>query len=1025
MTKLWRFIFLLFSLGIGILSQTSGQGHPFLPKFRKYGISEGLSTSSVTAICQDKEGKVWIGTHDGLNCSYGTFFKVFFQSKNGLPQSAISDILCDQSGILWILTYGGGLARMNPVTQEFLPLPKSFDNEWIQGNCIAEDRQGRIWIGYYEGLKIFDPKSGVLESVESNPEGKGPFSITRIAFDREGNAWIATPFQGLFLAGFSSKFQIKAHLPFPRLGQEERGLGFFHKLIPRQSGIMAVTQNGIFQVKFQAGKIEASPVEMKNAKGEATSFLVDSKGRTWLGTSDGKVFLYEKDGSFVHTHFPYRGRYETGGVVQMLEDNMGGIWIGGDEGLSYTHPQLSKFISFTLGPQIQTEGFKIVWSIYTENDEDFLIGSQAGLFQFNSQRFEILEIKLPENQRIGPVYSFVKSPRGSIVAGTSKGLVEILDWKQNPKVVRIFPELKGVISSLLFLPSGELLAGSYDDRGLYKIPFLGGKTGVEVFENSADNPNSICNNSINILTKGLDGKLLIGTDNGLSAYDPNKNQFSSELYKSIPREWAVSPLIYGLVETKRELWLGTFGSGILIYQKSKRAWSRISKKEGLRNESVYCLARQGNHVWASTNLGIARIDIDSKKVITFTEGDGLQSNEYNHFSMFENPISKRIYFGGIQGFDEVSCFQTPGNPNPPKVVLSSMEVLGTNPDSLVFSARGPWTFSPRNKDVELEFAAINYLMPEKNQYAYTINGNNVNRIFLGTKNKITLLNLEKGVYSLEVFGANNEGIWNPQPLKISFEVLPFFWETWWFQSLIVLLFIIFIFIFIRLYLKANLRKQILSLERQQAIREDRNRISAEMHDDLGSGLTSIKMLSDLLLLKMKENTVPEIQKIASRSEELVDNLNTIIWALNDRNDEVRATVAYLRQFAQEQFENLQIQPRIEGKVDSIVANQTISGEIRRHIFLILKEAINNIIKHSNATRAWVQIHAYAEGFEMLIMDNGTESKTGVKSGGNGLVNMRKRAQACGGFLEISNEGGYKIRFFSSQYYESVIGGKGK
>ncbi|HPI11157.1 MAG TPA: histidine kinase, partial [Catalimonadaceae bacterium] len=202
----------------------------------------------------------------------------------------------------------------------------------------------------------------------------------------------------------------------------------------------------------------------------------------------------------------------------------------------------------------------------------------------------------------------------------------------------------------------------------------------------------------------------------------------------------------------------------------------------------------------------------------------------------------------------------------------------------------------------------------------------------------------------------------------------------------------------------------------------RNRISAEMHDDLGSGLTSIKMLSELLKLRTGQQTPPELQKIAIRSDELVESLNTIVWALNDRNDQLEPVVAYLRSYVKAQFEERQVNLKMEATVSPHLAGIEIHGELRRNIFLIVKESVHNIFKHSGADMATVRILADNDSLDIWLEDNGKGmTKEEHEIFGNGLKNMKERALAVGGTITFTSETGFRTHFQLPLYNVRVIG----
>jgi signal transduction histidine kinase/ligand-binding sensor domain-containing protein len=1001
------------------------QAQERMPRFRNFGIREGLSTSSVTKICQDKEGKIWIGTHDGLNCFYGTHFRNFYQDRKkqfGLKQSAISDLLCDRNGRLWIATYGGGISLMDPVSQEFLPIPEPLRKiPWIQTNSIAEDSEGKIWIGFYEGLLIYNPANGSIKRWDKIPGSNTTLQAGRINFDSQENAFVATPFQGIHCISNSGKNWL-ASLPFDSFGKAPSGLTFFHQLYPNRKGILACTQAGILKFKLENGKIIIEKGQFETE--ECFAWLKDANGREWFADGQKSLRIVNKNSLEIPLWLHYQGNLPSEKIVDIFQDRWGGIWTGGSGGLSYSHPQLSKFNSWSCKMGKNDSDLKIIWSVFTPNDQDFLIGSETGLFQFQNSSYRFIPIQLSgdANDSRTVVYSFCRLKNGHILAGTDQGLVEINNFPgPKPNAKKVFPEVQGLISAITELKDGKILFGTYDERGLFLTDNQGRL--IKKFENKSQDPNSLINNSVNCFLPGLDGRLWIGTDGGIGVLDPLKLSFDNSLWDIWPDKSKNSPLIYSIVEFDNQVWFATFGSGILVLDKQKRTFKQIGLAEGLPNESVYRLEKQGDMVWASTNRGLCLLDRRTFAVKVFTEGDGLQSDEFNHFSSFSNQTSGKIYFGGVLGFDEVSSYLKPENFNPPRIVLSSARVSSADSSRSLSLNTGNWLFEHDEQNLEIEFAALNYLMPEKNLFAYELSGAGEKRIPLGSKNKITLVNLQAGTYVLKIFGSNNESTWSKQPFQISFTVKPPFWGTWWFRLLAGLLVLSIIILIFSLYLKARLREQTLDFEKKAAVRKERSRISAEMHDDLGSGLTSIKMLSELMHIRTGNKSEPELQKIAQRSDEMVESLNTIVWALNDRNDRLEHVIAYLRSYTSSAFEDSNIALELEINMENAIRSLEIHGEMRRNIFLILKESINNIFKHSGANKVLIRINAATTGLSMHIIDNGKGiNPEKLSSTGNGLKNLQTRATILGGAISFEDNmgGGLQVSFHMPDYNESVI-----
>lgn len=990
------------------------------PRFRHFGNQDGLSTSAVTRIVQDKEGKIWIGTHDGLNCLYGDYFETFFQDRKtgkGLSQSAISDLTVDQNGLLWIATYGGGINRMDPISRQFLPLPPQLRSiPWKQANCVAEDPQGNIWMGFYEGLLVYRPSDGKVIRMEKVPGFSGGFPVLKLAFDRQGHAFAATPFQGL--AVFSTQpIRLLERVPVQAFGSGGSGLEFFHQLISGKDHVVACSQAGLFELSLNSGRarVEKSQPEVNT---ECLAYLRDAQARTWVAFPTGKLEIHEKEARQI-VPLAFDSRLFPGGRVnELFQDRWGGIWVGSTEGLSYSHPQLGKFPSWSFDDKRLTHCPKIVWSIFTEDDRHFLLGSESGLFRFDSQIGSLSSVSFPPAYVNAIVYSSIRTRSGRLLLGTSDGLFEL----KNQEPIHLCPAITGLVSTILELGDGSLLVGCYDEQGIYLLDRNLNLVRHFLHEKGKE---SLINNSINTLIKGEEGGVWIGTDLGLSGFFPKTGKFDNSLWERIQKGRNTSSLVYALLDLPDQFWIGTYGSGILMVDKRTLEVKEIGLAEGLPNESVYQLREVDGHVWASTNQGLCRILLPSFKVQVFTEGDGLQSREYNHYASFQNLESGRTYFGGLYGFDEVSRLSPPDNHIPPRMVLSSARLL-TNTGNVRLphpDSGSVWTLSHDRNNLELEFSALNYLMPEKNQYAYSLNHSS--RISLGTKNKITLLNLRPGDYTLEIFGSNNDGIWSVKPLQIRFEIQAPLWQTLWFRALAVFSLGLLLFWIVRLYLRSRLREQTLALERMEAVRKERNRISAEMHDDLGAGITSIKMMTELLQLRYGNLPGPELEKIARRSDELVENLNTIVWALNDRNDRIDHMLAYFRSYIRSRFEEFPMAISIEMDLHPDTGTREINGENRRHLFLIVKESLHNLMKHSGATEVRVLLRADVKGLFIRIADNGVGFSGEDSVLGNGLKNLRERARALGGTIRFLNENGFVTELEVPLYNERVIAGEGK
>jgi signal transduction histidine kinase len=247
----------------------------------------------------------------------------------------------------------------------------------------------------------------------------------------------------------------------------------------------------------------------------------------------------------------------------------------------------------------------------------------------------------------------------------------------------------------------------------------------------------------------------------------------------------------------------------------------------------------------------------------------------------------------------------------------------------------------------------------------------------------------------------------PQDLSYSFTITPPWWDTWWSKIVMLATFVGIIVLVIRFYYRRKLQKQRILFEKQQAVEQERTRIAMEMHDDLGSGLTTIRYLAGGLSLQSGNSSKDKAEKIASSAKSLVDNMNDIIWTMKSDNNSLNETLAYIRKQAAEQLETAGIDYHIDFPKDPPVIK--LSNELKRNLLLISKEAIHNIVKHSAATNVYLTAHLDTNQLQLKIVDNGKGiDLTDISRFGNGLKSMRKRAEEIRALLEVMNAEGTTI-----------------
>ena len=335
---------------------------------------------------------------------------------------------------------------------------------------------------------------------------------------------------------------------------------------------------------------------------------------------------------------------------------------------------------------------------------------------------------------------------------------------------------------------------------------------------------------------------------------------------------------------------------------------------------------------------------------------------------------------------------------------------------IVYSNKGDQPI-PQNGELKyfqnnlaFHLSAPTYIDEKQTRFSYMLEGSgNENWSEPSTNTSINFVNLSPGEYTLKAKAIFLHGLYPVAESSFSFTILPPWWLTWWFKSIVAFVLTGLVFLGVRYYINRKLELQRVMLERKQAIEKERTRIATDMHDDLGAGLSQIKFLSEAIGMKRQKHLPieEEVSSIRSFSDEMIDKMGEIVWALNEKNDTLNDLLSYTRSYAVEYLEQNGIKCHVD-EPDNI-PQLTVSGEFRRNIYLTVKEALHNIVKHAQATEVSIQIEI-GKWLMIQICDNGiglNNSTSGTF--GNGLISMRNRMKELGGSFEIGSNVGTEVR----------------
>ena len=478
--------------------------------------------------------------------------------------------------------------------------------------------------------------------------------------------------------------------------------------------------------------------------------------------------------------------------------------------------------------------------------------------------------------------------------------------------------------------------------------------------------------------------LWIGTfGGGLNKFDKKTEKFTS--YKNISNDpFSISDnrVICVFEDSEGILWLGTFGGGLNRYDKELNRFIRYGEIDGLRSYVVYGIVEDRHkNLWLSTNNGIFKYARDDESFTQYDLSDGVQSLEFNGGAYCKTKDGE-IYFGGINGANSFYPDSITYNSYIPDIVISSFKILNTT----LRGNRREITLSDKENLFSFEFAALDYSNPEACRYAYMLEGFDNDWRYTDSKQRIAMYtNLAPGNYLFRVIGSNSDGLWNYKGANVRLTILPPFWQTWWFIAGSIVL------ILMTIYFVSTLK-----IRNQLAIERLKTKLAADLHDNIGSGLTEISILSELTSRELNngaKNTPQNLKSISETARKLIDNMSDIVWVVNPKRDSLHDLIIRLKDSYYEVLASMGISLKTTN-LDKL-ENVKLPMDYRQNLYLIFKEGVNNSLKHSKCNKIFLEVNIRGDVLEMILRDNGIGFNGAANDIRNGLRNMEERAPQSG------------------------------
>jgi len=377
-------------------------------------------------------------------------------------------------------------------------------------------------------------------------------------------------------------------------------------------------------------------------------------------------------------------------------------------------------------------------------------------------------------------------------------------------------------------------------------------------------------------------------------------------------------------------------------------------------------------------------------------------------------VDGRLWFSTSRGLVTVNPREVESNPLPPPVII---EHLRLDDQRITFdkSVEQPVKIAPGRHRFDFRYTGLSFVGSEKIRFKYRLKGLDKEWVNAGTERSANYSYVPPGDYRFEVIACNDDGVWNEAGNRVAFTVLPFFWQTIWFQTLAGGAGVLLAGGIVWFYMRRRMHRKLERIEQQRAVENERSRIAHDIHDDLGSHLTQITMLSESARGELNDPARAEadLNEIYDTARNLTRAMEEIVWAVNPKHDRLESLVSYLEKFAEDFLGAAGLRYRLD--LPSKFPDWLLTSDVRHNLFLAYKEALNNAVKHASAREIYISIVLQSAAFELIVKDDGCGFVPGEKrrhSSGDGLENMARRLADLGGHCEIRSEPerGTEVRF---------------
>jgi ligand-binding sensor domain-containing protein/signal transduction histidine kinase len=929
-------------------------------KFTNYTTDQGLPHRSVNDLLEARDGAYWVATDAGLchfNPNGSPTFTVYYPGEDKSARS-VTTLAEDQTGAIWIGTRGG-VYRMEEADGQpafrfvDLGMPnETGDDRLVQ--ALLEDRRGALWVGTGTALYRRAP-DGHAERY-TKQQGLPDNFIQSLLEDSDGRVWVGTRYAGLcqLVAEPDPRQRIVARVYTTKDGLANDWIASLFQSSDRR--LWVGTIGGLSEFVAASDEAGASFRSYTLAQGlsdpEVWALAEDRDGSLWLGTQNGGAMKLAANGFTTYQEADGLGSHH---IISIFEDQAGEVCVVtamlGEKSINRFD---GRRFTATWPQGVKASGWGWNQTAFQDHAGEWWLDTDQGVYRF------------PKVSNV----SQLAHARPKAVYTTREGL-------GGNDVFRLFEDSRGDIwvSSIAGGPS-SLARWERATETLHRYTAADGITTA---------PTAFREDASGALWMGL-------YTGGLARYADGRFTFFTEA-DGLPG--GIIRALY--LDQAGRLWIASGRGGLGRVDDSGAEhphFVNLTTADGLSSNDIWCVTSDRfGRIYAGTGRGLDQLDPATGHIKHFTSADGLARGKV------EEAFRDRegaLWFGTAEGLSRfVPQAERPHAP--PPVLISGLRVAGVarRVSELGEAEVSKLVLKANENQVQVDFVGLDFSPGAVLRYQYKLEGADDDWGALTDQRSVNYANLRPGAYRFMVRAVSADGVVSPAPAVVSFQILPPLWQRWWFILLAGAAVALTIHAIYRYRLK-----QLIALERV------RTRIATDLHDDIGSSLSQVSVLSEVV--RRRVGTEPEVAEplsmIAQLSRDLVDSMNDIVWAINPKRDHLSDLTHRMRRHASDVFTARDI----EFTFDAPGAQHDIAlgADTRREVFLIFKEGVNNMARHSGCTAAEIEFQIADGALELKLHDNGKGFDPSIASEGNGLTSMRQRAARLGGALDISAGNGH-------------------